>query len=173
MEKICYIFIVLLIGCIAGYVYTTVQYLLDMFYARACLIDNMDSVIRLLKFQQIILSEVGIPCRFSMSRQIFTRDIKSVHTTVIKAFLDDYDKCSTKLSPEYLEAQKTSYTDNINAINLALLDYDASNVRYSNDIDHIPVLCRLMPRYDFLDQDIAFRKDNGIKGTSAIGGNLH
>lgn len=173
MEKSVIVIIgIIILMMTAGYIYDILTYLFDMFFARSCLIDSMDAVIRLLKFQQVILSEVGIPVHFSMNRQIFTRDIKEVHKAMTEAYIRDYKKCSLKLSPEYAEAQQRSYIDNINAINLALLDYDSNNVRYSNDCDHIPILGMIMPRYQFLDNDIAFRKDNGLEGTSAIGGSI-
>ena len=169
--------VLIIIACIvfavcAGYIYDVLTYFFDMFFARSCLIDSMDTVIRLLKFQQVILSEVGIPVRFSMNRQIFTRDIKDVHKAMTEAYIKDYKKCCSKLSPEYAEAQMRSYVDNVNAINLALLEYDSNNVRYSNDCDHVPILSRIMPRYNFLDNDIAFREDNGLEGTSALGGSI-
>jgi hypothetical protein len=56
----------------------------------------------------------------------------------------------------------------MSSINILLLEYDIYNVRYSVAKDNVRVLNRIFKDYPFLDSEINFKMDNGIKGTGAF-----
>lgn len=159
--------IVIFLGFLLSIVCNYIINLVDAIYSRECLIETMDQVIRLFKYQQILLADINIPVRFTLSRALFTDNILEVYRYMNSAYTNDVDKALEGYSEEHAKSTRLSYEDNVNSINLYLSEYNAFNVRYSVDRDSLPILNRFLPEYKFLDSDVTYTQDNGIEGTAA------
>lgn len=158
---------IILLIVIAVFSYNYVIEFIEMMYARACLLQTIDQVIKIVRYQQIILSELGIPYKTPICRSNFNKLILSVHRGIIKAYWD-LPKRKHNVSESHYVGLEASYTDNINALNLLLADYNIYNVRYSVAKDKCHLLNKMLPEYPFLDQDLQYKLDNGIDGTGAF-----
>lgn len=146
--------------------------LIDAIYTRTIVEDSIDKVIRTYKYQQLILQEVGIECKVNISRANFADEVKKLYYEVDNLFINNYDKFSTRLSDAYKIEQKRRFGDNLNAINLALMDYDVANIRYSYDVDKLGIFGNGFTRYKFIE-DVNYKNDNGLENTSALYGGLY
>ena len=172
MRFIAIILFLIITAVLCGKAYNFISTFIDAIYSKNVIIDSMDKVIRLLKYQKVILTEVNIPFSINMSRSLFNENIKEAYYTMEQAFLNDYDKMSTRLKENYKNAQIERFKDNLNAINLALMDYEISNVRYSYDLDNLFIIGKYMRRYPFID-GVEYKKDNGLENTSALYGGIY
>lgn len=169
--KVCLIILLIIFLVFLAYlIFNYITELIEMFYARACLIQTIDQITRMFKYQQIILSDIGIPMRTSICRQNFNDLLKNTYDIIIQAYHSDFSKKSKVLNPEHFKHLKESYEANLNSINILLLEYDTYNVRYSYAKDKLLGINRWFQDYPFLEGDIDFRRDNGIENSSAIYG---
>lgn len=158
-------FLIILVAC---YIANIVSSAIEMFYAKACLLQTIDEIIKMIRYEQIILAKLGISYKTPICRSNFNELIIPVYNGIRRAYQDLHYKENT-YSHNHVESLIQSYTDNINSINLLLLDYDVYNVRYSVARDKLLFADKLFTDYPFLDTDLQFRLDNGIEGTGVIG----
>lgn len=159
------LFLLILVAC---YIVNIISYAIEMFYAKACLLQTIDEIIKMVRYEQIILAKLGISYKTQICRSNFNELIIPVYNGIRRAYQDLHYKENT-YSQNHVESLIQSYTDNINSINLLLLDYDIYNIRYSVARDKLLFANMLLTDYPFLDTDLKFRLDNGIAGTGAIG----
>jgi hypothetical protein len=162
-----YTVLVIIVAFIIYEVATYVSNVIDAVYSRQLLVDAMDQIIKLFKYQQVLLADIDIPVRFTLSRATFTDNVLEVYRHMNAAYTNDIDKVIDRFPEEHGKSTKLSYEDNINSINIFLSEYNALNVRYSVDKDNLPFVNRLFPEYKFLDQDLKYMSDNGIENTGA------
>lgn len=149
-------------------IYYLISYFVEMLYSKACLIQTVDEIIKMFRYEQIILAKLGIAYKTSICRSNFNELLMPVYNGIRQAY-EDIPHRHKWIPDEYYESLYQSYTDNINSINILLMDYEIYNVRYSVAKDKLLVLSRLFDNYPFLDTDLKFRLDNGIAGTGAVG----
>lgn len=140
---------------------------IEMVYARACVLQTIDQIIKIVRYQQIILSDLGIPYKTQLNRHNFNTLILPIHKSIIKAYWD-LDRGNVRISDSHYESLHASYVDNINAFNLLLEEYNVYNVRYMYARDKCVVLNNMFSTFPFLNEDIQYRLDNGIAGTGAF-----
>lgn len=162
---------ILLIVCLLIIsVYYIVNYAInfaEMVYARACVMQTIEQVIKIIRYQQSILAELGIPYKTQLNKNNFDKLILPIHKSIIKAYWD-LDKSSSLVSSEYHKSLNASYVDNINTLNILLEEYNIYNIRYMYARDKCVLLNNMFPALPFLDEDIQYRLDNGIMGTGTF-----
>ena len=164
------LFIFIIAGLVIALISLCVQYVedfIEMVYAKACLLQTIDEVVKIVRYQQIILSELGIPYKTHLNRSNFDSLILPIHRSLISAYWD-LGKPNVRISEEHYNSLHASYVDNLNPLNILLADYNIYNVRYMYARDKCVLLNNMFPIYPFLNEDIKYRLDNGISGTGAM-----
>lgn len=163
--------IVIIVICILlALIYSIISYainFIDMLHSRACVIQTIDQIIKMIRYQQIILSEFGIPYKTQLNRTNFSKMIVPLYFGIIDAYWD-LPKKKSRLSPEHYRSLEASYTDNINALNILLEDYNVYNIRYRYSKDKCYFIENLYDDFPFLDDSIKYHMDNGILGTGSF-----
>lgn len=168
MKALLIIAALLLFAVLCFGIYYMISYFVEMVYAKACLIQTIDEIIKMFRYEQIILAKLGIAYKTSICRGNFNNLLMPVYNGIRRAY-EDIPNRHKNMPDDYYESLMQSYTDNINSINILLMDYEIYNVRYSVARDKLLVFSKLFVDYPFLDTDLKFRLDNGIAGTGAIG----
>ena len=158
---------VCIILALACYIFEYVVHFIDMVYARACIIQTIDQIIKMVRYQQLILSELGIPYKTQLSRSNFNKLIVPLYFGILDAYWD-LPKKRFRFTPEHYEGLEASYTDNINALNILLEDYNVYNIRYRYAKDKCYLINNLYDDFPFLDDTIKYHLDNGIQGTGSF-----
>lgn len=136
----------------------------EVVYAKACLIQTMDQIIRLIKFQQVILKDINVPFQTSICRNNFSNVLTNTYRNVIDAYAD-VKAYNDKMRNDYSNARLLSYEDNIASLNNFLHEYDVYLIRYDVAKDNLFILNRYLPEYEFVTSKVNFMRDNGIDGT--------
>ena len=64
--------IVCIILALAIYIFNYVVNVIEMLYAKSCIMQTIDQIIKMIRYQQIILAELGIPYKTQLSRNNFS-----------------------------------------------------------------------------------------------------
>ena len=159
--------IVCVIVALAAYIFEYAVNFIEMLYAKSCVTQTIDQIIKMIRYQQIILAELGIPYKTQLSRNNFSTYIVPLYFGILEAYWD-LPKKRFKFTKEHYESLEASYTDNINALNLLLEDYTVYNIRYRYAKDKCHLLNAIYDDFPFLDDKIKYHMDNGIQGTGSF-----
>ena len=165
MSRALILFSILLISAV--FLTKAIKYgydIVEAVYAKACLIQTMDQIIRLIKFQQVILKDINVPFQTSICRNNFSNVLTSTYSNVIAAHAD-VKAYNDKMKNDYSNARLLSYEDNIASLNNFLHEYDVYLIRYDVAKDSLFILNRYLPKYEFVTSKVNFMRDNGIDGT--------
>ena len=159
--------IVCMILALAIYIFNYVVNVIEMLYAKSCITQTIDQIIKMIRYQQIILAELGIPYKTQLSRNNFSTYIVPLYFGVLEAYWD-LPKKRFKFTKDHYASLEASYTDNINALNLLLEDYTVYNIRYRYAKDKCHLINNTFDDFPFLDDKIRYHMDNGIQGTGSF-----
>ena len=159
--------IVCTILALAIYIFNYVVNVIEMLYAKSCITQTIDQIIKMIRYQQIILAELGIPYKTQLSRNNFSIYIVPLYFGILEAYWD-LPKKRFKFTKDHYASLEASYTDNINALNLLLEDYTVYNIRYRYAKDKCHLINNTFDDFPFLDDKIRYHMDNGIQGTGSF-----
>lgn len=159
--------IVCMILALAIYIFNYVVNFIEMLYAKSCITHTIDQIIKMIRYQQIILAELGISYKTQLSRSNFSTYIVPLYFGILEAYWD-LPKKRFKFTKDHYASLEASYTDNINALNLLLEDYTVYNIRYRYAKDKCHLINNTFDDFPFLDDKIRYHMDNGIQGTGSF-----
>lgn len=167
-----WILITLLAIAIAALIIFTVVCIvrvMNIIIVRYEFLEDMDKIIKMIKYQQRILADYKIFFKCSVQRSNFSEKIVPVYKQIIEAYSDlDYCAEMARLNKDYAADLKLSYEQNLSTINHYLLEYNALNCMYERSKDEAYIFSNWFPTYPFLDDSIDFNEDHGIVGTGVM-----